>query len=97
MDGPYGCGNGFVHPFVGREYIPADQVGPPPQSVGADSPLNEGAVSAVDAATLRTVQEAGPYRRGNDIEVGTVVPDGPLPSVDRQPSSDRTAPPRLPL
>ena len=33
----------------------------------------------------------GPYIRGTDIGVGTVVPDGPLPFDDRQPPPDRTA------
>ena len=40
-----------------------------PQSAGADSPLNKEAAGAADAATLRTVQEAGPYIRSTDIGV----------------------------
>ena len=46
--------------------------------------------TAMDAVQLRTVQEAGPYIRRNDIGVGTVVPDGPLPFDDHRPPSDRT-------
>ena len=43
--------------------MPADQVGPPPR------PSDR---TALDAVQLRTVQEAGPYIRRNDIGVGTV-------------------------
>ena len=52
---------------------------PPTRSVNLPAPSDR---TALDAVQLRTVQETGPYIRRTDIGVGTVVPDGPLPSDD---------------